>query len=215
MIKMILQAVLHWQEKTEKLYCRTIDHRVKAEIQLNSSDRTDRPTVLLFFFLSLFVFFFFCVCKLWQKRERGTSSTLYCEFLLLLLLLCSRLEAPDIHGTRGQEFTAETAEGCCAATAAACNTTNKQTKKTNEQNIEHCAVQWQHRSGSSTVHSATAARGRGSLPDILYMFITRRILRKLISSYLGVIEFNLRSNSACELGTISSLFLRKAKLKTF
>jgi hypothetical protein len=70
MIKMILQAVLHWQEKTEKLYCRTIDHRVKAEIQLNSSDRTDRPTVLLFFFLSLFVFFFFCVCKLWQKRER-------------------------------------------------------------------------------------------------------------------------------------------------
>jgi len=112
-----------------------------------------------------------------RERERGTRSTLYCEFLLLLLL-CSRLEAPDIHGTRGQEFTAETAEGCCAATAAACNTTNKQTKKTNEQNIEHCAVQWHHRSGSSTVHAATAARGRGSLPDILYTFITQRILRK-------------------------------------
>jgi len=182
MIKMILQAVLHSQEKTEKLYCRTIDNRVKAEIHLNSSDRTDRPTVLLFFFLSFrlfFPFFFACVScgRRERERERGTRSTLYCEFLLLLLL-CSRLEAPDIHGTRGQEFTAETAEGCCAATAAACNTTNKQTKKTNEQNIEHCAVQWHHRSGSSTVHAATAARGRGSLPDILYTFITQRILRK-------------------------------------
>jgi len=28
-------------------------------------------------------------------------------------------------------------------------------------------------------------------------------------------EYNLRSNSACELRTTSSLFLRKAKLNTF
>jgi hypothetical protein len=109
MIKMILQAVLHSQEKNRKAllsnYWSSRESRDTFELKW-----PDWPTDgASFFFLSLFVFFFFfffCVCKLWQKRERerGTRSTLYCEFLLLLLLLCSRLRRPTSTEPEGRNL---------------------------------------------------------------------------------------------------------------
>ncbi len=183
MIKMILQAVLHSQEKNRKAllsnYWSSRESRDTFELK-----RPDRPTDgASFFFPSLFssfFFFFFFACVSCGRREREREREAHVVRYIASFSSSSSSSAvvlrrptstePEGRNLRQKQRKVVALQQQQPATPPPTNKQKKQTNKTST--TAQC-------SGSSTVHTATAARGRGSLPDILYMFITRRIFTEV------------------------------------
>ncbi len=173
--------------------------------------RPDRPTDGASFFFPLFSssIFFFGVCKLWQKRERererqahvvryiaSFSSSSSASSASAVVLRRPTSTEPEGRNLRQKQRKVVVLQQQQPATPP----TNKQKKQTNKTSS---SAQCCGSTAAAAAALCTLQQPRGGVvrfPTFCTCLLHDGYDGSKISSYLGVIEFNLRSNSECELG---------------